>query len=178
MWEEEEEANSTPNNLDAVRREAVRIAELEALKDTREIGANNRGPIVDIYLKNAHALKSDTPGNVKGKGWCGMFIYYCYSQAAQALGRSLPFSSGNLWSGHHLEKWSLSYWDRVVYEPPILPGDIYIMSSYHIGMVIEEVTDYNLVKTIDGNQTGGDAGSNSVKKCLRSFYDMRVIIRI
>jgi hypothetical protein len=84
------------DNFAAIRKEAVRLAGLELLKDTREIGANNRGPVVDIYLRNANALEKDTAPTIEGKAWCGMFIYYCYSQAAKSFGKILPFHSGNL----------------------------------------------------------------------------------
>jgi hypothetical protein len=161
-----------------VRKKAVEIALVEATKDTKEVGAKNRGERIDVYLRNANALKKSAAADQIGLGWCGMFIFYCYKQAANQLGKILPFKSGNLWSGYHLRNWSMLNSEKIVNTCPILPGDIYVMNDDHIGMVIEPVNDFDLVKTIDGNQSGVDSGKNSVKKGTRSFYNMRLLIRI
>jgi hypothetical protein len=163
-----------------VRKLAVEIALEEAKKNTKEVGAKNRGERIDVYLRHANALKKDAPPDQVGLGWCGMFIYYCYSQAASRLGKVLPFESkaGNLWSGYHLKTWAKEHPDKIVNTCPILPGDIYVMNSGHIGMVVETVNDYDFVKTVDGNQSGVDSGKNSVRKRTRSFYDMKVLVRI
>jgi hypothetical protein len=166
------------DEFEEVRKKAVEIALVEATKDTREVGAKNRGERIDVYLRRANALKKSAPDDKEGLGWCGMFIYFCYSEAANQAGKILPFSSGNLWSGYKLRKWSDLHYDKVVRTCPILPGDIYVMNNGHIGMVIESVNDYDVVKTVDGNQSGKDTGKNSVQKRTRSFYDMRLLIRI
>ncbi len=163
---------------DEVRKRAVDIAIVEAGKNTKEVGAKNRGERIDVYLRNANALRKDAPDDKAGLGWCGMFIYYCYSQAANQLGVVLPFTADPLWSGQKFKKWSLLHSDKVVDTCPIMPGDIYIMNSYHIGMVIEQVNNYDQVKTVDGNQSGVDSGKNSVRIRHRNFYDMRLLVRI
>ncbi|MEP6923940.1 MAG: hypothetical protein ABI954_05725 [Pyrinomonadaceae bacterium] len=160
------------DEFNPVRSKAVEIALVEAAKHVKESGGQNRGPEIDVYLKNAHAPLE------KHYGWCGMFIYYCYSQAANRCGRILPFSAGNLWSGQKLAKWSLSNQDKIVYTSPILPGDIYVMNSYHIGMVTDTMTDSDIIRTVDGNQTGGNAKGDSLKLRTRHFSDMRLFIRI
>lgn len=166
------------DEFEEVRKRAVEIALIEATKDTKEVGAKNRGDQIDIYLRNANALKKDAAADKAGLGWCGMFIYYCYSQAAKQVGKILPFKADNLWSGQKLKKWSLLSSEKIVNTCPILPGDIYIMNSFHIGMIIEPVNNYELVKTIDGNQSGVDSGKNSVQKRTRNFYEMQMVIRI
>lgn len=166
------------DDFEEVRKKAVEIALIEAKKDTKEVGAKNRGGQIDVYLRNANALKKDAANDKAGLGWCGMFIYYCYSQASNQAGKVLPFKSGNLWSGYHFRNWSLVYPDKIVTTCPVLPGDIYVLNNDHIGMVIEPVNDFNVVKTIDGNQGDIDDGRNSVRKRIRSFYDMRLLIRI
>jgi hypothetical protein len=166
--------------FDDIRKRAVEIALFEATLDTKEVGAKNRGERIDLYLRNAHALKKDAEPDQAGLGWCGMFIYYCYSQAAREIGKILPFKSGTLWSGQKLQKWGFNNFDKTINSCPyvLLPGDIYIMNNYHIGMVIEQVNNLDIVNTIDGNQEGVDSEKNSVRKRTRSVYDMRMLIRI
>lgn len=163
---------------EAVRKRAVEIAIIEAGKNTQEVGAKNRGERIDVYLRNANALRKDAAADQEGLGWCGMFIYYCYSQAASQLGMILPFTAGPLWSGQKFKKWSQLHADKIVNTCPILPGDIYVMNNYHIGMVVEPVNNYDQVKTVDGNQSGADSGKNSVRLRHRNFYDMRLLVRI
>jgi hypothetical protein len=155
-----------------VRSLAVDIALVEAAKGVKESGGQNRGKEIDVYLKNAHSPLD------KGYGWCGMFIYYCYSQAANMVGKTLPFSAYKLWSGQKLKNWSLSYPDKIVNTSPVLRGDIYVMNSYHIGMVVEDMTDAYIMKTVDGNQSFSDSGKESLRVRTRNFADMRLIIRI
>jgi hypothetical protein len=165
-----------------VRKKAVEIALVEATKDTKEVGAKNRGERIDVYLRNAHALKKKAPDDKPGLGWCGMFIYFCYEEAANQLGKTLPLKDGPFWSGYKLGNWAKDHPEKIVKSGLILPGDIYIMNSKndngHIGMVIEPVIDYKKIKTIDGNQSGVDSGKNSVRKGTRNFSDMRLLIRI
>jgi hypothetical protein len=166
-----------------VRKKAVEIALDEATKDTREVGTKNRGERVDVYLRNAGALRKNAPDDKKGLGWCGMFIYFCYDEAANQLGKTLPdgFEEA-LWSGYKLGQWTKKRPARIVTDDLILPGDIYIMhgknGNGHIGMAIEPIDDHKRIKTIDGNQSGADSGRNSVRKRVRSFHDMRLFIRI
>jgi hypothetical protein len=80
-------------------------------------------------------------------------------------------------NGHNLKKWSLIHADKIVAQLPVLPGDIYIMNDFHMGMVVEVIKE-DLYKTIDGNQTGGNAGTNSVKNVVCSLYDIQLLIRI
>ncbi len=166
------------DEFEDVRKKAVEIALIEAKKDTKEVGASNRGERIDVYLRNANALRKDSPSDKAGLPWCGMFIYYCYSQAAKKLGKTLPFRAESLWGGSNFKNWSDYYLETIVDDPPFLPGDIYIMNSYHIGMVIEPVNNFDVVKTIDGNQSVVDSKRNSVRKRTRSYYEMFRIVRI
>jgi len=166
------------DEFEDVRKKAVEIALEEAKKNTVEVGAPNRGERIDVYLRNANALRKDAPSDKAGLPWCGMFIYYCYSKAAKQLGKVLPFRAEDLWGGSNLRNWSNIYLEKIIDDPPILPGDIYIMNSFHIGMVIEPVNDFDMVKTIDGNQSTMKAGRSSVRKRTRSYYDMYRLIRV
>jgi hypothetical protein len=160
------------DDFQEVRELAVEIALLETAKHVKEVGGQNRGPEIDVYLKNANAPLD------KEYGWCGMFVYYCYTQAANMRGKVLPFKGGNLWSGQKLVKWALSFPEKIVNTSPILPGDIYVMNKYHIGMVVEQMTDCEIMQTVDGNQSYQDSGKDSLKRRTRHFSDMRLFVRI
>lgn len=158
-----------------VRKLAVEIALVEVKKHVREEGSENRGPEIDKYKKRAHSPKS------KAHGWCGMFVYWCYSEAANRVGKALPFRPESLWRGNKLHKWSLSNQDSVVYTCPILPGDIYVLSKNnmnHIGMVVELMTDASVMQTIDGNQSTADSGKDSLRRRTRHFAETSFIVRI
>lgn len=165
------------DEFEALRKKAVEIALEEVKKNTVEVGAQNRGERIDVYLRNANALSHSAAADKTGLPWCGMFIYYCYSQAAKQLGKILPFRAEALWGGSNLKNWCDVNPQKIL-KSPMLPGDIYIMKSYHIGMVIQLLDHYELVKTIDGNQSGVNKGGNSVRKRERSIFDMLMVIRI
>ncbi len=189
MWDqtEDEYASYETEPTDyygAIREEAVKIAEQELLKDTREIGANNRGPVVDVYLRNANALGKDVDPSIAGKGWCGMFVYYCYSEAAKKFGMSLPFHSGNLWRGSHLRKWSHLHPDKIVKQSPLLPGDIFIIGDNHMGIITNQIRA-DVYGTIDGNQASIKKNNEKkispgkgVARCEHSYYKFDSLIRI
>lgn len=163
-----------------VRTRAVEIALAEALEDTREVGENNRGERIDVYLQNAGQLpkREDKPG----LGWCGMFIYFCYSQAALELGKTLPSELRMAFlSGYRLGVWAKDN-NKFVKNGHLMPGDIYTRRvHWHIGMVIEPVSDpteHTVIKTIDGNQSYEGSGKDSVKVRTRKFGEMRRVIRL
>lgn len=61
----------------------VRVASGEEAKHVREVPANsNRGPEVEAYLS-----RTGTPA---GNPWCCAFVYWCFDEAAKAVGRANP----------------------------------------------------------------------------------------
>ena len=160
---------------DDVRTIAVEIALEEVKKHVKEEGTENYGPEIAKYKKAAHSAKD------KEQGWCGMFVYWCYLQAANRVGKTLPFIPEQLWRGNKLHKWTLSHPESVVYTCPILPGDIYVLSKNnmnHIGMVVELMTDASVMQTIDGNQSTADSGKDSLRRRTRHFAETAFIVRI
>ncbi|MCO6512046.1 MAG: CHAP domain-containing protein [Aridibacter famidurans] len=158
------------DRYERVRYEAATVALREEAKGVREEGAQNRGPEIDRYLERSHAPKS------AGYNWCGFFVYYCYSEAAQAFSAPLPFKAGEVWSGTKLKKWAANNPVHVIGSGPYMPGDIYVMNWGHIGMIISH-NGGNIVNTVDGNQSQMDKGK-SLKQRTRDINDMAVIIRI
>lgn len=162
-------------HYDDVRSLAVEIALMEVAKHVKEEGGENQGPEIAKYKKAAHCKTTST------LGWCGMFVHWCYKEAANQVGKTLPFIPEKLWRGNKLHKWALSHPDTFVYTCPILPGDIYVLSKdnmNHIGMVVELMTDASIMQTIDGNQSTADSGADSLKRRTRHFAETAFIVRI
>jgi len=158
------------DRYERLRYEAALIALEEESKGVKEVGAQNRGPEIDKYKALAHSPQS------ANHNWCGFFVFYCYAKAADKLSAPLPFRSGILWSGTKLKKWAEENPEHVVGSGPFTPGDIYVMTWGHIGMIISHPGG-DMVNTVDGNQSSMGKGK-SLKQNVRNINDMAVIIRI
>lgn len=158
------------DRYEQVRYEAAVVALREEAKGVKEVGAQNRGPQIDIYKARAHSPKS------ANHEWCGFFVYYCLSEAANKFGVPLPFIPEKFWSGYKLTKWANENPDCIVRTSPCYPGDIYVMKNGHIGIVVSQGPG-TIVHTVDGNQSQMNRGY-SLKQRTRNIVDMRVIIRI
>jgi hypothetical protein len=163
----------------SVRSIAASNAVQEVGMNIREIGGENRGPRVDIFSRTATVGVSRDP-SVPSRDWCGMFIYYCYRQAAHFCGMHLPFRPDeDLWSGEKLERWAQRHPDTIVSDGLVQPGDIYVAHNYHIGMVTGLVgNDPTLFRSVDGNQSTANSGHNAVTENVRHLSGCRVIVRI
>ncbi|MBX7169443.1 MAG: hypothetical protein K1X72_00710 [Pyrinomonadaceae bacterium] len=167
-----------PDYYDDVRKKAVEIAIYESTKDTREVKVRNRGERIDEYLRCANMLHSWTPDDKVGGSWCGAFLYYCFYHAAKELAKSLPFTPDNIISGQRLHEWVRNNPDKKVEAVPFQPGDLYIKENYHVGMVVQTANDYGSILTVDGNQEGVSKSKNSVQINLRSYKQMKLLVRI
>jgi hypothetical protein len=129
----------------------VRIAGAEAESKVREVPANsNRGPRVQQYQARA--------GSPTGLAWCCSFVYWCYDEAAKAVGRTNPMlksaSCINHWGGAVGAGAKRILRARALADPSLLaPGMIFIMDHGggfgHTG-IIERVNG-GLLSTIEGN---------------------------
>jgi hypothetical protein len=118
---------------------------------------SNRGPEVDAYLKASGV--NPAAGHF---AWCAAFIYWCYEQAAQSLGRANPViqTAGVLahWSKAGQKGINRITHNAAVNDPSLIkPGHIFIIqhgsTTGHTGMV-ERVSGGKLV-TIEGNTNDG-----------------------
>jgi len=129
----------------------VKVAAGEESKEVREVPKNsNRGPEVNEYLRRA--------GKGPGLAWCCAFVYWCFDEAAIAVGRDNPMvkTAGCL---DHWAKAQSAGAQRVVKakataDPSLVePGMIFIMDfgggAGHTGLV-EEVAG-GFITTIEGN---------------------------
>ncbi len=158
------------DRYERMRYEAALVALFEESKGVKEEGEQNRGPEIDRYKALAHSPKS------ANHDWCGFFVFFCYAKAADKFSAPLPFTSGVLWSGPKLKTWAEKNPVHTVSDGTFLPGDIYVMTWGHIGMVISH-SGGDMVNTVDGNQSSLGKGK-SLKQNVRNRNDMAVIIRI
>ena len=142
---------SSDTTDDALLTRVLQIAAGEEAKEVREVPKDsNRGPEVDVYLRRA--------GVDPGLSWCCAFVYWCFDEAARALGRGNPMVK----TAGCLDHWRRSP-DRgatrlmaaaAIADPSALkPGMIFIMDHGgglgHTGL-IEKVAG-GLLTTIEGN---------------------------
>jgi hypothetical protein len=118
---------------------------------------SNRGPEVDKYLRSVGL--NPAAGSFP---WCAAFLYWCFGEAAQALGRDNPV----IRTGGVLAHWSQAGTKGIARitgssaknDPSLIkPGHIFIIShggtAGHTGLV-ERVSGGKLV-TIEGNTNDG-----------------------
>ena len=117
----------------------------------REVPANsNRGPRVRQYQSRT--------GSPTGVAWCCSFVYWCYDEAARAVGRANPMlrtaSCISHWAGAVGAGATRLRRASAVADPSLLaPGMIFLMDHGggfgHTG-IIERVNG-GLLATIEGN---------------------------
>jgi co-chaperonin GroES (HSP10) len=77
-----------PADLDPYLRTAIEVAFAEnGVTEDPKMG-QNRGARVDEYIKSTHLDPAANPPT--GYPWCACFVYWCFKQAAEALGQSNP----------------------------------------------------------------------------------------
>ena len=104
----------------------------------REATGHNDGAAVESYLRSV--------GLGKGYAWCQSFVYWCYSQAAKALGVANPL----IQTGGVLDHWERTHGQKVKIPQT---GDIFIMDfgegKGHTGFVKE--IKGSMMITVEGN---------------------------
>lgn len=141
---------------------AAEIAVEESKRDDTNEVIDNRSPRIDEYLRLAKHLPSDP--SAFGKQWCGMFVYWCYNQAALENGGKNPIPR-ETFGGGSLKTWADAHPEWIVYqsgkpEPTLAPGDIFVaVGLHHVGMVLKPIEDYTkdgsthrAFTSVEGNQ--------------------------
>lgn len=134
----------------------IAIATAGTLVGTKELPrGSNRGLVID-KIQNYFGLR--------GQQYCVMTVLYCYMEACNSLKIKFPFpktaSSQTLFE--HAKKLGAIYTD-----PKILkPGDIVIWRKLnlwqgHAGLVISNLFGDNTFRTIEGNTSNSNYGSQS-----------------
>lgn len=139
---------------------------------------SNRGPEVDRYLRAAGL--DPTKGNFP---WCASFVYFCFNEAAKALGRQNPVirTAGVL---DHWQRAGTAGIPRItaasahMHEALVKPGLIFIIDTGggagHTGFV-ENVVAGKLV-TVEGNTNDGGSreGVGVFRRNGRRIRDINV----
>lgn len=136
---------------DALLARVLQVAAAEEARQVREVPPNsNRGRDVEAYLRRA--------GVGPGLAWCCAFVYWCFDEAAQALGRANPMfkTAGCLahWNGAPSMGARRLTRSQAVADPArVQPGMVFIMDfgggAGHTGLVESVVGGH--ITTIEGN---------------------------
>lgn len=136
---------------DAFLAKVLAVASGEEARHVREVPVNsNRGPEVEQYQQRAGAYPGDP--------WCCAFVYWCFDEASQGLGRTNPMvkTAGCL---DHWNRAKSNGAKRIMAtaaknDPGLVaPGMVFIMDhgggKGHTGLV--EKVNGGLLTTIEGN---------------------------
>jgi hypothetical protein len=147
---------------------AIQIARTQLF--VREKTGHNDGAEVEAYLKSVKLGA--------GYAWCQAFVYWCFQQAAVALGTKNPLTQ----TAGVLDHWHRTTGEKVTHDR-VGPGDIFIMDFGkglgHTGIVSEvRLGTINRVTTIEGNTNiaGGREGSGVYER-LREIKTITGFIR-
>lgn len=128
--------------------------------------SNNSGPAVDAFLASV--------GLPSGYSWCMAFVYWCYTQAANALGIINPLVR----TGGCMRQWNESKCHKLHDTPA--PGDVFIMDlgggAGHTGIVTAVHGDE--IETVEGNTNdNGSANGDGVYLRRRKMSRIKGYIR-
>ena len=146
----------------------VAAAENGVLEDLK---TQNQGPRVDEYIRAVGLNPAGNPPH--GYPWCMCFVYWCFEQAAVALGQSNPCvrTAGVV---HHWENTKgkrVAGWQATKDHSLVTAGMVFCksVSEAHTGIVCQ-VTDAGIV-TIEGNtnEAGSREGNAVVAGKLRPW---------
>lgn len=138
----------------------------------REIGGQNRGPWVRLYMGGIDGLD---------RRWCAGFVSFIVAQACRTLGTKSPVGtvySCNRMASDAKRNGLFVSGSEIEYSPRIPPGSIFLQRSQngwnHTGFVIDG--DKEVIRTIEGNAAPdrtvfGDAVCESV----RNLHDLDFI---
>jgi hypothetical protein len=127
-----------------------------------DAGNKNTGPQVEKYL----AAVGLPPGNP----WCMAFVYWCFLQAAERMGRIIPlYKTGSVQLQYKQRK------DKFRALSP-QPGDVFIMlmknGTGHTG-IVEKVNDNGTIDTIEGN-TNDEGSREGYEVCRRTRQESSI----
>jgi hypothetical protein len=131
---------------------------------------SNRGKEVRMYMESA--------GSQEGLFWCAGFVYWCFNEAARALGRPNPLVK----TVGCLDHWRRTTADKIlknqaVDNPALIrPGSIFIKDHGrgmgHTGIV--EKVENGFIRTIEGN-SNTNGSSNGIGVFRLDFRKINTI---
>lgn len=157
--------NTCSNDEDALRELTLKYANKHANLPAREIGGDNKGPWVRMYLDGLEDK------------WCAGFVNFCIGQATKELGLDRPvkktFSCDEVAASGKQEGLFISENDSNKFDK-IKPGSIFLIRKSatdwtHVGFVWKVNKDNNRFISIEGN------GDPKVISRVHSFTNMDFI---
>jgi hypothetical protein len=158
---------------------ALDCARLHLAQGAGEVGGNNRGPWVRLYLRGE---QRPVDGPVREASWCAGFVSTTLEQAAATLHRKAPL-------GYHTDcnkladeakKRGLFREGGSIHYDSIPPGTVILVRRtrqhwHHTGIV--SATRPTTVETIEGNAPHVSGGrSDSVARETRGYRDLDFIL--
>lgn len=165
--------NPIPPNGKPFSRLVVAYARQHLKQHPREIGGDNRGPWVRLYMD----------GN-EGDAWfwCAGFATYCVRQAAESLGVEVPI--GRTYSCDVIAteaKREARFIPEASAVGKVKPGSLFLVRRtpsdwIHVGIVVKAAHETFL--TVEGN-TNDEGSSNGYEVCARTrSYSGRDFVRL
>jgi Putative peptidoglycan binding domain len=149
---------------------AVACAQQHLHQHPREIGGQNKGPWVRLYMQGHQGTEW---------AWCAGFACFCLTQACQSLGMSLPIEPS-----FSCDSLAASAKKRGIFLPApsaidrtkITPGSFFLVRRSstdwtHTGIVVQ--AEREIITTIEGN-TNDDGSREGYEVCARTrgYADM------
>lgn len=153
----------------------VRYARQHLMQHPREVGGDNRGPWVRLYMKGRDGRQWR---------WCAGFVSYCLKQAADTLGQKLPVKqtfSCDVLAESARQGGRLLDGDAAGVQAELAPGDLFLIRRSrsdwrHVGIITRLAEE--TFSTIEGNTNDlGSENGNEVLARTRS-YKGRDFVRI
>ena len=165
-----------PGARASLAEQAALVAQAHVTQNPREIGGNNRGPWVRLYMDGGQSADGTS------HAWCAGFACFIVAQAARDLGMAPPFKRRILVAdlardakadGRFIDGETMGEGAARAARTPV--GGLFVRRSgqswNHTGLVTS-VSD-GVFGTIEGNTTGQDRDGDSVKRSRHSYrnYD-------
>jgi hypothetical protein len=155
--------NSIPADDKSVGQMIVSFAEQHLKQHPREIGGQNKGPWVRLYMKGNQG--ADWP-------WCAGFVCFVLKQACKSLAVSLPITpsfSCDFLAGSAKEKNIFLKESQIRDTEQITPGSFFLNRRtstdwVHTGIVVRSENDF--FHTIEGN-TNDEGSREGYEVCSR-----------
>jgi hypothetical protein len=153
-----------PSTLNAA---VLHYAKLHLVQHPREVGGSNRGPWVRLYMKG----QEDQP-------WCAGFVTFILSQAAEAMGASMPIA-GSLSCDQLAAQGKQA--NLLVGKEALRAGSIFLVRKtdtdwVHTGFVTEVKPD--LFRTVEGNTNDDGVREGYEVASLTRSYASKDFLRL
>jgi hypothetical protein len=142
----------------------------------REVGGQNRGPWVRLYMKGNDGAQWP---------WCAGFVSYILGQACQTVGCKLPFHTSfscDRLAHNAMDKELFIRGNKEENQAKVKPGTIFLnrrssIDWVHTGIVVDVDLAHGCFRSIEGN-TNDEGSREGYEVCMRtrSFKDKDFIL--